>query len=41
MKIVTPEKWTPCDGIVLETNAEEAVRIDSNILTSGPHSLGS
>lgn len=37
MKIVTPEKWTPCDGIVLETNAEEAVRIDSNILVvAGP-----
>lgn len=37
MRIVTPEKWTPCDGIVLETNAEEAVRINSNILVmAGP-----
>lgn len=37
MRIVTPEKWTPCDGIILETNAEEAVRIDSNILVmAGP-----
>lgn len=37
MRIVTPEKWTPCDGVVLETNAEEAVRIDSNILVvAGP-----
>lgn len=37
MRIVTPEKWTPCDGVVLEANAEEAVRIDSNILVmAGP-----
>ena len=37
MRIVTPEKWTPCDGIVLEPNAEEAVRINSNILVmAGP-----
>lgn len=37
MRLVKPEKWAPCDGIVLETNAEEAVRIDSNILVvAGP-----
>lgn len=37
MKIVESEKWIPCDGIILETNAEAAVRMDSNILVvAGP-----
>lgn len=35
---VTPDKWIPCDGIVLEENAETAVKeTDNNILViAGP-----
>lgn len=37
MKIIPPEKWVPCDGIVLEENAECAVRVDSHVLViAGP-----
>lgn len=37
MKIVAPEKWTPCDGIILENSANAAVRINQNILVvAGP-----
>lgn len=37
MKIVVPEKWIPCDGVVLEENANAAVRTDKNILVvAGP-----
>ncbi len=37
MKIVTPEKWMPCDGIVLEDNAIAAVRTNTNVLViAGP-----
>lgn len=37
MKIVVPEKWIPCDGIVLEANADAAVRTDKNVLVvAGP-----
>lgn len=37
MKIVVPEKWIPCDGIVLEENADAAVRTDKSVLVvAGP-----
>lgn len=37
MKIVEPKKWIPCDGIILESNAEIAVRLELNILViAGP-----
>lgn len=37
MKIIPPEKWVPCDGIVLEENAECAVHWDSHVLViAGP-----
>lgn len=37
MKIVVPEKWIPCDGVVLESNADAAVRTDKNVLVvAGP-----
>ncbi len=37
MKIVAPEKWAPCDGIVLENNANIAVRTNKNVLViAGP-----
>ena len=37
MKIVAPEKWTPCDGVVLEDNANAAVRTNNNvIIVAGP-----
>ncbi|MCM1008358.1 MAG: ATP-dependent helicase [Ruminococcus flavefaciens] len=37
MKIISPGKWMPCDGIVLETNAEATVRKDSSTLVvAGP-----
>lgn len=37
MKIVIPEKWMPCDGIILEDNAEAVVRTNSNVLVvAGP-----
>lgn len=37
MKHVPPEKWIPCDGIVLEDNADRAVRCDNHVLViAGP-----
>lgn len=37
MRIVLPEKWTPCDNICLEHNADLAVRTNKNILiVAGP-----
>ncbi|MEG0835310.1 MAG: ATP-dependent helicase [Christensenellaceae bacterium] len=37
MKIILPEKWVPCDGVVLEEKAECAVRCDSHVLViAGP-----
>ena len=37
MKIVVPEKWIPCDDIVLEANADAAVRTDKSVLVvAGP-----
>lgn len=37
MKIVAPEKWTPCDGIVLEDSANAAVKTNRNVLiVAGP-----
>jgi len=37
MKIIPPEKWLPCDGIVLEEKAECAVRSNSHVLViAGP-----
>lgn len=37
MKIVAPEKWIPCDGIVLEDSANAAVRTNRNLLVvAGP-----
>jgi superfamily I DNA/RNA helicase len=37
MKIVATEKWIPCDGIILEHNADAAVRTNRNVLVvAGP-----
>lgn len=37
MKIVAQEKWTPCDGIILEDNAKIAVKTNKNVLVvAGP-----
>lgn len=37
MKIISADKWTPCDGITLEENAEMAIREAGNILVvAGP-----
>lgn len=37
MKYITPDSWTPCDGIQLEDNAKTAVTIPSNVLViAGP-----
>lgn len=37
MNIMSPEEWTPCDGIILEEAAEKAVRCDSHVLViAGP-----
>lgn len=37
MKIVAQEKWTPCDGIILEDNAKIAVETNKNVLVvAGP-----
>lgn len=37
MKIVVPEKWIPCDSIVLEENANAAVKTGKNVLVvAGP-----
>lgn len=37
MKIIAPENWIPGDGIVLEENAEVAVKSDDNVLViAGP-----
>ena len=37
MKIISADKWTPCDGITLEENAEMAIREARNILVvAGP-----
>ncbi len=37
MKIVALEKWTPCDGIALEDNADFVVRTKNNVLVvAGP-----
>lgn len=37
MKIVAPENWIPCDGIILEDNSNAAVKAKGNILVvAGP-----
>lgn len=37
MKIVALESWTPCDGVVLEDNADFVVRSNNNVLVvAGP-----
>lgn len=37
MKIIEPEQWMPCDGIILEENANAAVKAKKNILVvAGP-----
>lgn len=37
MKIVAPEKWVPCDGIILEENANAAIKTKENVLVfAGP-----
>ncbi len=37
MKTVVREKWKPSDGIILESNADEAVRTNKNVLViAGP-----
>ena len=37
MKIVAPENWIPCDGIILEENANVAVKTKKNVLVvAGP-----
>ncbi|OLR62317.1 DNA helicase UvrD [Anaerostipes sp. 992a] len=37
MKIVASEKWIPCDGVVLEDNANAAVKAKGNVLVvAGP-----
>ena len=37
MKIVAPEQWMPCDGIILEENANAAVKARNNVLViAGP-----
>lgn len=37
MKIVAPEQWMPCDGIILEENANAAVKAKNNVLViAGP-----
>lgn len=37
MKVIPPEKWTPCDGILLEDAANSAVRSDTHVLViAGP-----
>ena len=37
MKIVAPENWIPCDGVVLEDNANAAVKAKGNVLVvAGP-----
>ena len=37
MKIVAPEKWIPCNDIVLENDANAAVKTDKNVLVvAGP-----
>lgn len=37
MNIISPEKWTPCDGVILEDAADKAVRSSSHVLViAGP-----
>lgn len=37
MNIISPDEWTPCDGVVLEAAADKAVRIGSHVLViAGP-----
>ncbi|MGN0351974.1 MAG: UvrD-helicase domain-containing protein [Roseburia sp.] len=37
MRIIPPDKWEPCDNIILEEGAEHAVRSDSHVLViAGP-----
>lgn len=37
MKIVAPENWIPCDGIVLEDNANTAIKAKGNVIVvAGP-----
>lgn len=37
MKIVAPECWIPCDGVILEDNANAAVKAKGNVLVvAGP-----
>lgn len=37
MIIIPPEKWVPCDNIILESGAEHAIRSDSHVLViAGP-----
>ena len=37
MNIISPDEWTPCDGVVLEAAADKAVRSGSHVLViAGP-----
>lgn len=37
MIIIAPEKWIPCDNIILENNANFAVKTKNNVLVvAGP-----
>ena len=37
MNIISPDEWTPCDGVILEAAADKAVRSDSHVLViAGP-----
>lgn len=37
MKIAAPENWMPCDGVILEDNANAAVKAKGNVLVvAGP-----
>lgn len=39
MKIISADKWAPCDGIILEKNAEAAIKTEKNLLVvAGPGS---
>lgn len=37
MTIISPDEWTPCDGVILEVAADNAVRSGSHVLViAGP-----
>ena len=38
MKILSPDKWQPCDAVVLEVAADTAVRCSNNhvLVIAGP-----